>query len=501
MYSSQNQVVKATAVNTATGVVTISPGLYASNWASRGKAPGAWWVGATVTGDGIENLTLEHGDSSATFGVEFENAYGCWMSNVRSLQANRAHAEVVNSAHITVTNSYFYGVAHSSHTESYGIEEDTSSDSLVINNIFQHIGTPMMVDASTGAVVAYNYSTDDFYTACPWMGSGSYLHDGGNMYVLYEGNEIPSVIADAGHGNHNLVTYFRNFLPGTDTNLFNGNQQQATKDGTWPVNLVSHQRYFNFIGNVLGTPGYQTVYEDSCITDPRPCSSQVSGSLAVNQSIYALAWGSSQNSCQYQSCDSATTGINTSTTLMRWGNYDTVTGTVRWNTSEVPSGISPYGNAAPSTRSLSASWFVSGRPSFWQTKFGTPPWPAIGPDVTQGDGPGGYAYDIPAKLAYENIPIDSSFNGSPISITGASWSSGNATINFLGALSLPGTAIVTVSGVTPSGYNGTFGINNQTSGSISFALPSNPGAYISGGTITYTPNILLFDAAACYGLD
>src|SRR5271157_4143076 len=123
---------------------------------------------------------------------------------------------------------------------------------------------------------------------------------------------------------------------------------------------------------------------------------------------------------------------------MRWGNYDVVTGAVRWcgnssdpgwdttcsSTSEVPSSLaSPntaLSNPVPSTTTLPASFFLpaTAHPSggtglnWWKvctnwtafpTSCGgtqTQPFPPIGPDVTGGPYDSGYAYDIPAKLAW-----------------------------------------------------------------------------------------------------
>jgi hypothetical protein len=33
---------------------------------------------------------------------------------------------------------------------------------------------------------------------------------------------------------------------------------------------------------------------------------------------------------------------------------------------------------------------------------------------------------------------------------------------------------------------------------VTFIQPTNPGFYVSGGTIQYTPNILAYDAKNCY---
>ena len=73
-----------------------------------------------------------------------------------------------------------------------------------------------------------------------------------------------------------------------------------------------------------------------------------------------------------------------------------------------------------------------------------------------------------------------------IAVTGASWSSGSggqATLTFASTTApFPGTQI-NVSGVSPSGYNGTFTIVSSSSTSVTYAKASNPGSYTSGGEI------------------
>ncbi len=88
-------------------------------------------------------------------------------------------------------------------------------------------------------------------------------------------------------------------------------------------------------------------------------------------------------------------------TIMRWGNYDTVNDATRWQPSEVPSSVSPYGNPVPSSQALPDSFYLTAKPAW----FGSVPWPAIGPDVSGGNlaGVGGHAYKIPAQLCFENV--------------------------------------------------------------------------------------------------
>ena len=109
----------------------------------------------------------------------------------------------------------------------------------------------------------------------------------------------------------------------------------------------------------------------------------------------------------------------TLTTLLRWGNYDTVNNAVQWLCSEVPTSINPLANACPGVTgqpsSLPPSFYLSAKPAWWGS---SPPWPAVGPDVTGGNVQsgtgtastlGGRAYKIPARLCYESTAPDSAY--------------------------------------------------------------------------------------------
>jgi hypothetical protein len=166
--------------------------------------------------------------------------------------------------------------------------------------------------------------------------------------------------------------------------------------------LYTHSRYFNVIGNVLGTPGYHTNYTD-CYGSSSPCLSKPDGNGDV--SIYTLGWCGNEgtNSPGKDGCGGAMVAdANTPNTLMRWGNYDTVTNSVRFVASEVPTGLSQFSNPVPGSQSLPTSFYQPAKPSWW----GSTPWPAIGPDVSGGSGPGGHAYDIPAAVCYKSLPPD-----------------------------------------------------------------------------------------------
>ena len=360
----QQQVVYVTSVSgSGSGpyTVTISPGVYFNN-IRAGQSPGAWWPGF-VQNDGIENLTLDYSlNTGSAYGLTMYNCYQCWVKNIRSMWGRRDHVYVSQSAKDVVRDSYFYqGQTHES--SSYVIEPAESSDVLVENNIFQQITNPVTFNQGSGWVFGYNFSVDNVVGGSYMQ--GSYVgHNSGAGMNLFEGNNFNSLLCDATWGSTTLTTYYRNMVPGWES----GYTYQ-----TIPIDADSYCRAFNIIGNVLGQPGFHTIYESYA-------PSTNGGSTAFSSSIYGLSWtnnGGLGNCTSPPSCDTLVRS-----TLMRWGNYDVVNGAVQWNSTESSPGAVAFINAqsTPANHILPASFYLSGRPTWWRSM----PFPAIGPDVSAG---------------------------------------------------------------------------------------------------------------------
>jgi hypothetical protein len=207
------------------------------------------------------------------------------------------------------------------------------------------------------------------------------------MMDLFEGNNFGSVLGDIIHGPHYFGTLFRNLLNGSTEN-----SPQVTGYG---LGLHTHNRFFNIVGNVFGYSGW-TKYETDFDDD--------------GQAVYVLGWQGNASGGTVQN------DPDVIRTLMRWGNWDSVNNATRWQSSEVPSGLANYANPVPPSQTLPASFYLSSRPSWWSTPWGTPPWPAIGPDVSGGDisnsPTGTHASKIPARLCFENTALDSAYPSS-----------------------------------------------------------------------------------------
>lgn len=370
---SQLQVVKVSAgcPSACTGAgpftLTITPGLYGTNWAS-GFNPGVWWT-SLVQFSGVENLFIDATNSGAEETIGLFNTSNCWVSGVAFIKTPRAGVWIIQGAHNTVQNSYFYQTISQS-SLGYGVEEDLTSDNLVVNNIMQQTVAPLIGGSQFGNTFGYNYQTNDFQTqssSCMYL--TNLVHDAGAEYNLFEGNFAEGLDLDVVHGTAGLNTIFRNVLTGYELG------KSCT---TLSLQIDPYIRYNNVVGNVLGTPGITATYQN----DPNE-----------QFGVYSIGLAHA----------SIGTDPIVGTTLLRWGNYDNVTGATRWcgnssdtgwsitcsSTSEIPTTSSPYANAVPSLgdtgagqSAMPASFIYASKPSWWPSGKA---WPPIGPDVSNGN--------------------------------------------------------------------------------------------------------------------
>src|SRR2546427_260972 len=382
-YRNQRQIVKVTAI--AGNQVTITPGIYMPNWRTS-QAPQAWWPTTVLRRAGIENMTIQPVDGGG--GINIQNAMECWITGVRSVKVappggpggGRNHVWLTMTRGNEIRSNYFYGSGGQS--QSYGVEWYPGSDNLVEINIFQHVTSPFLVGTGSGDVIACNFSIDNLYNP---VGGGrmqpTYAsHNGGGGVLLIAGNDGLGAGTDNIHGTHHFLTFFRNH--------FYGDPNKAANTAT--MHLWQYSRFFNLVGNVLGRPIYYTTYQTDLGTD--------------DVDIYSFGQP-----------DLGLSGDpRTRETAMRWGNFDTVSATSRFDAAEVPSGLTNFANPVPASQVLPPSLYLSVKPSWW----GTMPWPAVGPDVVSGDIPGygGHAYQIPARRCYENAPIDPAYGSNNVRI-------------------------------------------------------------------------------------
>jgi len=166
----------------------------------------------------IECMKIERLDttSTQTHNINFNYAFNCRVKGVETINCNFGHIVFENSLHNEVTQSYIHhAFAYGGGGQGYGVVmQATSSDNKVENNIFERLRHSNLMQAgANGNVVAYNYSTDPFWSdnaltnaAGDMVCHGNYAHSN-----LFEGNICQNIVVDNSHGkNGPYNTFFRN---------------------------------------------------------------------------------------------------------------------------------------------------------------------------------------------------------------------------------------------------------------------------------------------------
>jgi len=399
--------------------IGISPGIRMPNYTSA-KTPQLWSdTGQPITNVGIQNISLDSRSNGDFATFQMLNCVNCWVKGVRFIgpSTNGAGTYQVwayQSRNVTVRDSYFYGSSATSNN--YALSNWASADDLFENNVTQHVAFGNMQEGCIGCVQGYNFAIDDYYTNgdAQWQQASSYHHGSGDAFVLFEGNEGIGATGDDVHGTSNLFTVFRNYFNGRDPN---GGSSGGKTEQTVPILLYTYNRFWNIVGNVLGTAGYHSTYQ---------CTAATIGQASCSNSgqIYSVGFQDTDVPANHND-------PYTVSSILRWGNYDTVTAAVRfcgdvtntgWLTtcggkSEIPlsltdglaNAIPTVGDTLAGQPGLPPSFYYSSKPSWW----GTTPWPANGPDVSGGNiaNVGGHANHIPAANCYLSV-MNGPMNGS-----------------------------------------------------------------------------------------
>ena len=220
---------------------------------------------------GAECLSIERKDTTSqqTSNIFFDRAANCWVKGVHSANCNFAHVTVQNSAHVSVSGSYFHDAFdHGGGGKAYGVVlQFSSSDCLVENNIFKQLRHSMLLQAGpNGNVVSYNYSMQPFWTgtSLPPNAAGDLVLHGNYPYCnLFEGNIVQNIVIDDSHGANGpgnvffrnraeMYGIFMNNNPPSDSQLFIGNEVTGNLPFTG-FYLLNGTGHFEFGNNVKNT--------------------------------------------------------------------------------------------------------------------------------------------------------------------------------------------------------------------------------------------------------
>jgi hypothetical protein len=375
----QQEIVTVTGINIGgcgATCVTISHPLFHPNW-SAGQSPQAVLIQPIVQA-GVESMTIDGlaGGNTNQTGIGMQNTWECWVSGVTISNFYEFAIYGLGVAHTTIKDNY---TVHSNgHPDAYSIRTTVADSDLIQNNIIQQWKNSYACDGPcVGEVVAYNYSIDQIVPGpSDQMWGFAWTHSAGDDFMLREGNAGNQAQDDNVHGTHLNQTSLRNFFWGYES-CINGTTggsncgSNKTKDQASTAFVESSGvRYASNIGNVLGTPGFTTTYQSTV-----PFGGYAAWNIGGGNGTVGLP-----------------TDALVGSTMLRWGNWDSVNAATlfctgggqpiaacqeddRGATAPVYPGLSN-----PST-TIPASFYLGSKPGW----FGSVPWPAIGPDVTNGN--------------------------------------------------------------------------------------------------------------------
>ncbi|MEN9913003.1 MAG: hypothetical protein RLY66_411 [Candidatus Parcubacteria bacterium] len=357
----QFQVVKIKAINGNT--ITLDNPLYFTFKSSLSPQVFTWTNG-NMEYAGIENLKVDGQNGTASDLIAFNFCTNCWVKGVETIGHVRS---AVNfgwySYRGEIRDSYIHDSVGAGPTH-YGIELGSGSAYLIENNIMNNGWQIVPTTPVSGSVISYNYI--DPQSEPNVMAAGAQPHVGHTYSNLYEGNALTSISLDNGWGSGGNEVILRNRLYGydsTNTSVF-----------AYRIALYVWAQHLNttVVGNVLGTTGKTSTYEFN------------NTNLGSDNVIYSIGyWNAAQPS-------TSNYDIQTLNTLLRWGNWDSVTNTVRWNVAERPDTID-------ASKNIPNSLYLASRPSWWRSGLA---WPAYGPSASN---PGTLLNGkIPAQECFEN---------------------------------------------------------------------------------------------------
>ena len=288
--------------------------------------------------------------------VAFVNAANCWMTGCDIFDGKRNNVLMWTSVHCTVHGNLIRDVRDDGSGGGYGLlMEMKSTQNLIENNRFNLNATSILIDwGAMGNVVSYNYVDDFIFFQSNWQVVQFSHHTSHAMFTLWEGNHGHSIMADDIHGSSSHLVAFRNRL--------HGDGGVARDNHLWCLTSDRNCLYPTVVGNLLGTTGRHTSYQQDSTT----------GIAYTTPSIYTLGFANFHYAAEGHDPDPATTAY-------QHGNYDVVNDDIVWDA----------GNA---DHTIPDSLYLASKPAW----FGALDWPAYDPASPTDDSreriPAGYLY-------------------------------------------------------------------------------------------------------------
>jgi hypothetical protein len=354
---------------------------------------------------GIEDLYVAQGEGGDYHGnIAVTGTAYCWIKNIESDRSIGTSVGLYFTFRNELRDSYLHSTAQPEPGGGgYGIGLNLyAADNLVENNISWAFNKVMVMRAAGGGnVIGYNYMEDGYiasYPTGPEIGLNA-AHFASSNYELFEGNESFNFATETYWGNSAYITAFRNHMTGLRrgvspigdiTFVINAGQPNAFTSyyediqGRRIVAVNTGAYYYTFVGNVLGYSGMNiptartkglmqpTVFVYSR-TYPSPEYKYEDGS---NVPMWSFAIDMTQ--LTGNDADQTRADDKVLQTLLRDGNFDYFSGSVKWDRAVQP---------------IPKSLYLAEKPVF----FGDLPWPWVTPEDAQ------TTHTLPARDLFDSI--------------------------------------------------------------------------------------------------
>ena len=393
----RGQIVAVSAVRGRT--IMITPGLYSAYT----KVPVAVPFTMSASNAGVEDLQVYANNSgyASNFGMS-ECAY-CWIKGVESNYADGDHVEVYWGFHDEIRDSYFsnaYLHGPGTHDSDLQIGFKTTA-SLVENNIIERTHVAVMLEwGAAGNVVAYNYTMGEFDSGATNLDIGGIdFHGAHPQFNLLEGNVATQINQDSVWGTSSHTTAFRNWVVGTNricspmsgrgVVTCSGMNEHYGFQAARAIELTYLATKNSYIANVVGSAEMQSLKGYNA---PLEHAASIEYPAPRNYDAVAYEWsfgyGRTGDDGTGTGCGGGKPPCHlaaTSASNYLHGNFSNTAGSTKW--------------ARGATQELPASFYLVMKPVWW----GAIPFPATGPDVSGGFGPGGHSYGNPAEACYRKV--------------------------------------------------------------------------------------------------
>ncbi|HVX56544.1 MAG TPA: hypothetical protein VHA37_02325, partial [Candidatus Saccharimonadales bacterium] len=391
----RGQIVQVTAVSGNT--VSVAPSLYSAYTHDPVAVP----FDMAATAAGVEDLQVRANNTGYGANFLLQLCARCWLRGVESNYADGDHVSIQWGFRDEVRDSYFsnaYLHVPGGHDSDLQVALKTSA-SRIENNIIERTHEAVMLEwGAAGNVIAYNYTMGEFDSEAPNVVIGGIDYHGAHpQFNLLEGNVLTAIYADSVWGSSSHTTAFRNWIVGTNRICpplhgrgeipCGGPEAHYGFQAARAVQLAYTSSHNYMIGNVIGSrqmqalQGYsQPLRQVPMLEYPqkRPYDQDAVG--------ITIGYGSANDDASGDGCGGGKPpchAANTSQTDVFHGNFNHAGGSLAW--------------LATLPRALPASFYLEARPAWWHAV----PYPATGPDLTGGSGPGGHSFGNPAQACYE----------------------------------------------------------------------------------------------------